>query len=205
MKNKKNILLLVIVLIIICAFSYFLINISKNKSDYITFKKEYESLNGKRIDANNKLIDVKINNSKVKYLTSNILEKSLSDKKSAVIYIGTASCAYCRSVAEILNDVINESELQEFYYYKNDDKKDDYEKMLNILDSKFKNDNELKEPTVLFIVDGEITSYKIGTLFSHSDPYKKMTDEERKGLERIYNSGIDLVIEANKLSKGCFS
>ena len=201
MKNRKNIIIAGIILIIICIFSYLLMSNFKDKSDYIKFKKEYESLNNKKSDKDNRFIEVKINNSKVKFLTSDILNDILSNKKNAVIYIGKATCAYCRSVAEVINDTINASELEEFYYYKNDSTNSDYNDILKILDDRFISNGEIKEPIVLFIIDGEVTSYKVGTVFSQSNAYVKLTENERKGLERIYSSGIDLVIEANKLSK----
>lgn len=52
-----------------------------------------------------------------------------------------------------------------------------------------------KIPLVLFVVDGNIVSSNVGTLFSQEDPYQALDDDQIKGLSEIYSYGIKDVLE----------
>ncbi len=49
-------------------------------------------------------------------------------------------------------------------------------------------------PTVLFIVNGEVASSNVGTLFSQEDPYVELDKDQVFGLSEIYSYGIRDVI-----------
>ena len=53
----------------------------------------------------------------------------------------------------------------------------------------------IKVPLVLFVVNGNVVSSNVGTLFSHDDPYKKLDKDQIKGLTWIYKHGIQDVLE----------
>lgn len=56
-------------------------------------------------------------------------------------------------------------------------------------------ERRLNVPLVLFVVDGNIVSSRVGTLFSQTDPYTPLDDSQVKGLSEIYRSGIEDVLK----------
>ena len=63
------------------------------------------------------------------------------------------------------------------------------------------NEKRVVAPSVLFVVDGEIVSYNLGTLFSQDDPYQVLNDDQVKGLSEIYRYGIKDVVSSLKSEK----
>lgn len=83
--------------------------------------------------------------------------------------------------------------------YIEDDIPEDYMVEDYILKDKDGNDvntgvKRLKVPTVLFIVNGEVASSNVGTLFSQEDPYVELDKDQVFGLSEIYSYGIRDVI-----------
>lgn len=56
-------------------------------------------------------------------------------------------------------------------------------------------EKRLDVPLVVFVVNGNIVSYKIGTLFSQVDPYTSLDNSQVKGLSEIYKNGIEDVLK----------
>lgn len=56
-------------------------------------------------------------------------------------------------------------------------------------------EKRLNVPLVVFVVDGNIVSSRIGTLFSQTDPYTPLDNSQVKGLSEIYRSGIEDVLK----------
>ena len=56
----------------------------------------------------------------------------------------------------------------------------------------------IRYPLVLFVTDGNVASYHIGTLFFQKDPFVSMDDSQIKGLSGIYRSGIRDVVSSKK-------
>lgn len=61
------------------------------------------------------------------------------------------------------------------------------------------NEKRLKVPLVIFIVDGNIVSSNVGTLFSQDDPYMPLSDAQVRGLSEIYSYGIKDVLDGLKI------
>lgn len=129
MKNKKILILSMCVLLIIVV-GIILFNkddTSKDKSDALKFKEEYESLNGTvresdkaayndvSIDEDNPIVYVDINE------TLQILEN-----KKGIIYIGANWCPWCRTAVEVMLDVANDLDIEKIYYLNLDDDKSNF-------------------------------------------------------------------------------
>lgn len=56
----------------------------------------------------------------------------------------------------------------------------------------------IQYPLVIFITDGSVASYHIGTLFFQDDPFVSLDESQKKGLGRIYRSGIKDVVDSKK-------
>lgn len=59
-------------------------------------------------------------------------------------------------------------------------------------------DKRIQYPLVIFIADGSVVSYNIGTLFSQDDPFVEMDDSQVEGLSKIYRYGIMDVVDSKK-------
>jgi len=75
-----------------------------------------------------------------------------------------------------------------------------------ILYDKDGNEINMKEkriisPLVLFVVDGYVISYNAGTLFSQTDPYTPLDDDQIRGLSEIYGYGLRDVVEGINIYK----
>jgi hypothetical protein len=76
---------------------------TKNNEDALTFKEEYESLNGE-INSNglaHREVDIDENNPFVYITPSEIIEK-IENNETFYLYFGSAYCPWCRSVVEMV-------------------------------------------------------------------------------------------------------
>lgn len=88
---------------------------------------------------------------------------------------------------------------------------DKYSDLLNALGEEFLSDYVIEDkegkeinlsekrveiPLVVFVVNGDIVSYRKGTLFSQMDPYIPLDKDQVAGLSEIYKYGINDVLNA---------
>ena len=104
--KKKFILLILILFLTSCA----------NK-DAVSFKKEYEELNGKE-NANGKVyrnVSVPKNNP-IKIVNASDIVDKIENKDTFYVYFGSSLCPWCRSVIEKAMEVANANGIKEVYY-----------------------------------------------------------------------------------------
>lgn len=197
--NKiKLIISLAIILILVIVVSYF--STKYNELDNIRFMKEYEKLNNEVTSDGKKYPFVDISSDNVmKYSNIKEILKIIDDREDAVVYFGYASCLYCRTAVQVLYDVSKNMDLDKIYYVDVQERNSYDDELLELLGDKFiviDNDEEkLRIPLVLFIVDGNIVSYNRGTIVSQTDPYTKLNDSQLYALNKIYSSGIKDVLD----------
>ena len=64
------------------------------------------------------------------------------------------------------------------------------------------NERRVSVPLVIFVANGDIVSSNVGTLFSQTDPYTPLDDDQVKGLSEIYSYGIrDVVNTLNDMKQ----
>lgn len=187
---KKKIIIIssiLLVLGIICFCLY--------KNDSLRFKISYEYINTVEY-SNGKKIKIKVPyNNKIKYLDEENLLTYLKEK-TGIFYFGYNTCPWCRNIVPILIDTVKENNIDTIYYI------DTHELDLsNIKDELFAflgdnlRENEdgkkvLAVPDVYFVKDGKIIGHHIGTVDSYLNPYKGMSDSEKKELASIYETYI---------------
>lgn len=209
MKNKKFLLLsfgLLLVIIIVVLLLLF----NKNHVDNIAegndgqkFKEEYESLNDKITEDGKTYPKVNISSDNiVKYASVNEILNMLNNHGDAVVYFGYPTCLYCRNAIQVLNNVAKNTELETIYYLDVEEKNDKYDELAQALGEELTTENngkkEIYTPLVIFVANGKVVSYNIGTLFSQEDPYVKMDDSQIQGLSEIYEYGIrDVLVSIN--------
>lgn len=204
-KNKKIILFIAVMIIGICSFF-----ILKPETMAVRFKKEYESLNGKKTESNKKYLNVTIKNSnKIVYASYSRIFEILNT--TGVIYFGFPECPWCRNAVPLLLEAANETGIEKIYYMNNKEDRDikslkdgkiitekdgtnNYNKLLkkfgenasvyeNLNDSNIK---RLYFPTVVVVKNGKIVDYITGTVDSQTDPYKPLNSKQKKELKNKY-------------------
>lgn len=195
-KNKRNIILITIT----CIFIFIILIIIGmqfiNNSDGKRVKEEYEKLN-RQISKDGKeypTVNIEKNNI-IKYTTEEEIIKIIKNKKNAVVYIGSPSCIYCRTVIEVLLDTAKETGLDVIYYL-DIEVNNNNDELIKIVGNELTTENKLYAPSVIFIVEGEIISYHKDTVYSQKDPYEELDESQIKGLSEIYRYGINEVIKS---------
>ena len=189
--KKKVLIIIAIILFIILALYLFL-------PDSIKIKFSYEYYNyfndGKIVKVN-----IPVDN-KFKYINNKDTEEMFKNG-TGVIYFGYSTCPWCRSVIEVLDKVVSDSSIKISYYdtkssnYNNYFKENIIPYIENYLRRDSSNNKKLYVPDVYFIKNGKILGHHIGSLESHSDPYKELSNKEKKELMKIYKSLLEEVIK----------
>ncbi len=235
-KNLFNYLTLIFVGLAIIAVIFLIIfsiinknSLKKEKnqevkvSDATKFKNDYENLNNKTNDNNQKYPEVSISDDNVvKYTSYKEINSILDNKKTAVIYFGFKECPWCRNAVPVLLQAVSSTGLDKLYYLdiKNDrnelkkengqiktvkEGKEDYNKLVSRLSDKLDvyeglEDNTIKRiyaPTVMFIKNGEVVSIHTSTVESQKDPYNILDKNQRKELYEIYKKAILDILDSS--------
>ena len=218
MKNKKLIIGLILILIIIIGAitTYILI---QNSKDSYKFKKEYESYNNKSWEyegKKGKYLNIEINkDNPIIYLNDENIVKELKEGDK-IIYFGFPDCNWCRAALPVLLKSAEENGVEKIYYYdfgevreafeknENNEKAKIYQQIIEFLDSNItstfesgtkKGEKRLSAPTVVLMKDGKVSSFHYRTVESHQNYNKNLTTEEYNELYKIYEDMmIDLIM-----------
>lgn len=164
MKLKKLILIALCSLCLAC---------NKEETDAQKFKQEYEQ-------ENEILIQLELSeNNLIQYKTAKEIN-NIINSKTGVIYIGSPKDNLSRKVVDILFDVANNTDLEKIYYTNN------LEGITGIDTIELK-----KIPMVLFVREGQIIKYHVGTIQDKTD----LTEDEVIELYNIYSEGIHEVLQ----------
>ena len=154
------------------------------KTDAIRFSSEYSTVKKDNV---------------YKYSTySNVMDTL--ENKTGIIYLGFPSCALCKEITPILNEVAKEKDIKEVLYYNFKDMRDnnttEYQELADKLSDYIKTDDEgnkrIQAPTVIFINKGNIVAVYIDTI--NFDSEEIMTDEEKNTLKQNFESLVDKMI-----------
>ncbi len=178
----KRIILLFGILIII-AFSLTGCKDKEIEEDVITFKEEYESLNGEVSNSGRDYRSVSIDeDNPYIYITAEELIEKMDNGESFYVYFGSSMCPWCRSVIETATEVANSNSISEIYYV--DIWDDDGNEILR--DKYIINDNNELEQTI----EGTSTYYEILERFNDFLDDYTLTDDDGKevnvGEKRLY-------------------
>lgn len=218
MKNKKLIIGLILILILITGLvtTYILI---QNSKDSYKFKKEYESYNNKSWEyegKKGKYLNIEINkDNPIIYLNDENIVKELKEGDK-IIYFGFPDCNWCRAALPVLLKSAEENGVEKIYYYDfgevreafekdtNNKKAKIYQQIIEVLDSNItstfesgtkKGEKRLSAPTVVLMKDGKVSSFHYRTVESHQNYNKNLTTDEYNELYKIYEDMmIDLIM-----------
>lgn len=183
--KRKNIIIIIGIIILIAALSILgvciykgneeKVNISK-ETDALKFKKEYEALNGTiREGTEDKYNSVTISeDNPIKYIDTKEAI-SVLEKDQAILYVGAEWCPWCRNAVPVLFEVANTYKVDTIYYLNLDDEKSVY---------------EVKDNKAVMTKEGTEDYYKLLDALDEELSLYTLTDENGKVLEtnekRIY-------------------
>lgn len=184
----------------------------KTSSDAVKFKKEYEKYNGQKDSKGNHYPKLEISkNNIVEYIDAKEALNILNSK-TGIIYMGFPTCPWCRNALPVLLDAAKESNLAKIYYLDveniRDEKKlekdgkiktikegtKEYQDLLVRMYDFLNPYEDLQDisikriyvPLIVSVKDGKILKTHMSTVDSQSNPYEKMTEEQKKELKKIY-------------------
>ena len=141
------------------------------KTDAIRFSSEYSTVKKDNV---------------YKYSTYSNVMDTLKNK-TGIIYLGFPSCALCKEITPILNEVAKEKDIKEVLYYNFKDMRDnnttEYQELADKLSDYIKTDDDddgnkrIQAPTVIFVNKRNIVAVYIGII--NSDSEEIMTDEKK--------------------------
>jgi len=115
--NKKILTITIIVALVLLAITTTIFFFTKNETDALKFKKEYEAYNNETNSSGKTYRNLNISkNNPIIYLTPEELLEKINNKETFVIYFGFATCPWCRSVIETLFDVASDFNMDKIYY-----------------------------------------------------------------------------------------
>jgi len=188
MEKDKKILLGIVGVIFLIAIVILIFVIKDNKKieyreDALKFEEEYEALNNKGNDYNDKKyleLDISKENI-VDYAEEDEIVDILKDG-SGVIYFGFPNCPWCRAMINPLLETAKENGIKKIYY-------------LNILD--IRDAYKVEDKKVLRTKEGSDAYYKILDLLSEQLSDYSVTDEKGKeyatGVKRLYAPTVVMV------------
>lgn len=203
-KRRTLIFCLIFSLFLLCVFFMYDDGsiVFLKETNAIEIMREYEILNNTDTENGKEYPEVDIAGNKFIYTDINEILSVFNNNGDAVIFFSYASCLYCRTAIQVLHDTAKDTEIEKIYYLDVEDKVNGYDKLLNVLDSRFKTEENGEEiiysPLVLFIVDGKVVSHHKGTLFSQDTPYNELDQSQIDGLSEIYRYGIRDVLNGMK-------
>ena len=176
---------------VLFGFLYFF-NKDKNTDAY-KFKKEYESLNGKRSESGKTYRTLNISkNNRIKYSTAKEIVEKMDKNESFIVYFGFAKCPWCRSMVENLLDLADEYDTDIYY--------------VDVLD--IRNTIELKDGRVVTTKKGDKyylkLLLKLDNVLSDYVLETENKNELNTGEKRIYAPNVVAVVQgkAEKMVEG---
>ena len=119
-----------------------------------------------------------------------------TQEKSGVLYFGFSSCPWCKEAKPILKKVAKAKEIDIQYVKVRDEEKnrlytDDQKAIIEPYIQDYMSNNDegvltLYVPLVLVIKNGKVIDGHEGTLESHDATERKMTNDEKEQLTKIY-------------------
>lgn len=187
MKNKKILIVGIILLVILFITGFFLLN--KEESDAIKFSKEYDITEG----------NVYV------YRDIDQIIKIL-ENGTGIVYLGFPECPWCKAYVKYLNEVAIENNLDKIYYFDIlEDRKnntEEYQKIVSILDEYLRYDEEgnkrIYVPSVISVKQGNITGYDDETSYDtkgYDTPEEYWDNEDLDGLKIKLKSMIESTLE----------
>ena len=204
MKNKKNIIIIsVVVLLVLIAGLFAFLNRDKKEEvkvnpDAKKFASEYET-----VTEDNPFV----------YKTADEIIKIMKNG-TGVVYLGYPECPWCMAYVKYLNEVANDVGIQKIYYCNTkklkEESMDKYYEIRDMLHGNLQYTDEGEEwifvPNVSFHISGEIIGNDYETskdTHNLKDPKEYWTKDEVKDLKKRLTNYMTKVKEASNICTDC--
>lgn len=201
--EKKSIRIIAFISLIV--FGIFLIMLLKDNNsntdtehnniinpDVLKFKEEYEKVN-----ANENSVQISIaEESPVKYLSYEELNKKIHEQDNFVLYLGFPTCPWCRNIIPILFDTANANNSKVYYINTRELKSssmDNYNALYELVYDYLEEDKILYVPDVYFFKNGKIIGHHLGSVDSQTNPLIPLNDVQKEELKTIYQNLFDAI------------
>ena len=171
-----------VLLIVVLAIALF--GCTKDESDAVKFKKEYEGLNGKETESGDKTYrSVSISKKNpMKISTASEIVDKIENKETFLVFFAFKECPWCRSVVEELLKAAKDKEVDTIYYVD----------VKNIRDVK-----EIKDGEVITTTEGDESYMKLIELLDPVLEEYTLTDDNGEKVsvleKRIYAPNLVLI------------
>lgn len=126
---KKRVAILFLIIVLIISFLY----IVYKPYNHFKFKKEYESLNGKKTEDKLEYRKIKIdNNNPFIYSSDKKIVKMINNKETFIVYFGANWCPWCRSVLPTMIETAKKNNIDTIYYVDISNIRNEYKAVGNI-------------------------------------------------------------------------
>ncbi|MFA5603608.1 MAG: hypothetical protein WDA12_01980 [Bacilli bacterium] len=219
--RRKILIGISIVLLISVAVILNMNGLFKNKSSSdsaISFKKEYEVLNGKLTTSGNsyKNVDLDLSN---RFVYADFEQIKQIIKGTGVVYFGFPACPWCRNSVPVIDEAAKQVGIDKIYYLNVADIRDEkeldadgnivtfnegtkeYRELLELLNDslpeyKGLNDSTVKRiyvPLVMTFKNGKVIDSHLSTVDSQENPYIDLTEEQSEELLKIYKDAFSQI------------
>ena len=194
MKNKKMIIMIVILISLAIIATMLLLNKNTKEDDGYKFSQEYTEVSEDNVFVYRNSDEI-----------INILEKG-----TGVVFLGFPECKWCQRYAKYLNEVAEDVGIEKIYYYNiKEDRANNsefYQKVVNILTDNLDNDEEgnprIFVPDVTFVNKGEIVGHDNETSMESGDVDEYWTEDKIEAVkERLSNYMMEA--NPNTCNEGC--
>ena len=196
--SKKNILLIIIGVILLCMGGYFLLCNKSEENDNVKFASEYQSVTEDNV---------------FKYRNIDEIIK-IMENGTGVVYLGFPECPWCNAYVKYLNEVAKKEGIDAIYYYNIlEDRKnntEEYQKIVKLLTGNLQYDQEGNErifvPNVSFHIKGKLIGNDYETSLDTkglSDPTEYWTEEEVNDLKNTLSKYMQQVYVALNACTDC--
>lgn len=227
---KKAVAVVISILIILAIMIVGLISLideeTKENTDALKFKEEYELLNGKYYEESDitlSTLEIPKENP-IKYLTDEELIAKLTEGTN-IIYFGFPECVWCRRLVPVLLEFAQKNKIETIYYYNfsnlrkayeentDESKIKLYEKIIDILKDNITityeegtahaGEKRLSAPDVYFVKDGTIVGHNYKLVESYTNYQEELTNEQKEELIQIYKSYYDKMFVNVCIEEAC--
>lgn len=122
--------------------------------------------------------------------------KMVEDKETCLLFLSFVDCPWCKAALPVLQETSNLYSETKTYYVdvareERVNGEDTYDKFFALAEPFLKElgDDKIYMPTFIFLKDGEIVKYHVGTI----DGAKELSEEQTQKLMNIFKEGYELL------------
>ncbi len=115
--KKKHLILIAVLIIVLLVIGVLVFHPFSKANDALKFKKEYESLNGTRLESGQKVRSITIDRENpFIYKSAEEIVEMIDHQETFAVYFGFNTCPWCRSILPTFIEVAKDLKIESIYY-----------------------------------------------------------------------------------------